>query len=233
MSTARTEKKPRTPEQEKRHTWYMKNREKNIERARQWALAHPKEKAASSKKSTYKWRANNPEIAREQSLASQRKRRKEQPKHVREVRQVWEEANPDKHYSYTKKWRAKNPELLLAQARRHRALKHGAQGSYTLHELEQLYKYQYGHCFYCRDELRPGYHADHMTPLCRGGSNDISNICLSCPTCNLSKNALTHEEFLQRRSRFSEVVELSPTPKKFIRRAYPCAPLRSQLSAQR
>jgi 5-methylcytosine-specific restriction endonuclease McrA len=46
--------------------------------------------------------------------------------------------------------------------------------------------------------LAKGYHVDHRVPLSRGDSNDISNIVLACPHCNLSKGAKLPEDFAGR-----------------------------------
>jgi 5-methylcytosine-specific restriction endonuclease McrA len=40
--------------------------------------------------------------------------------------------------------------------------------------------------------LTPGYrycHIDHVIPMSRGGSDDLSNLVLSCSTCNEAKGA--------------------------------------------
>jgi 5-methylcytosine-specific restriction endonuclease McrA len=55
-------------------------------------------------------------------------------------------------------------------------------------------KYQ-GKCAYCGKECVDVYHIDHKLPLSRGGGNNFDNLALSCPHCNLSKNAKTDIEF--------------------------------------
>ncbi len=50
-------------------------------------------------------------------------------------------------------------------------------------------------CDYCGKECGDRYQFDHRVPVCRGGSNDMDNLALSCPPCNSRKGALTDEEF--------------------------------------
>lgn len=51
-------------------------------------------------------------------------------------------------------------------------------------------------CVYCGQ--RGGYlECDHVIPISRGGSNDISNLVTACFTCNRSKRNKTPEEWLQ------------------------------------
>lgn len=63
------------------------------------------------------------------------------------------------------------------------------------YEIGAMLCAQDARCNYC-DELLAAYHIDHKTPLSRGGTNDMENLQLLCPTCNMSKGAKTHEEFL-------------------------------------
>jgi hypothetical protein len=51
-------------------------------------------------------------------------------------------------------------------------------------------------CMYCK-ELLAAFHIDHKMPLSRGGTNDMENLQLLCPTCNMSKGAKTHDEYLK------------------------------------
>mgnify|MGYP000652336118 CR=1 FL=1 len=73
-------------------------------------------------------------------------------------------------------------------------------GIFPRHQLPIWARYliihrDYGNCQYCGTPVATPakpiqeYHFDHIIPLAQGGTNDISNFLLSCPSCNLSKNA--------------------------------------------
>ncbi len=45
-------------------------------------------------------------------------------------------------------------------------------------------------CYWCRFYVSPkGAHLDHIVPISKGGLHAIENVCVSCATCNLVKNA--------------------------------------------
>ncbi len=52
-------------------------------------------------------------------------------------------------------------------------------------------------CYYCQKSIisLDDHSFDHKTPICRGGSNEWSNIESTCKDCNLKKGDLTEEEF--------------------------------------
>lgn len=51
-------------------------------------------------------------------------------------------------------------------------------------------------CYWCCALLtNKPYHIDHLIPRAKGGSNDISNLRLSCVSCNLSKSAALPMDF--------------------------------------
>ncbi len=59
----------------------------------------------------------------------------------------------------------------------------------------ELYKNSEGKCAYCGDSIGPDFHADHIIPKSRGGSDHISNRAAACIPCNRAKHAKTAEEF--------------------------------------
>lgn len=51
-------------------------------------------------------------------------------------------------------------------------------------------------CHYCENPLTlKTTTKDHLTPLCRGGSNLIDNIVPCCLACNQAKGTMTEEEY--------------------------------------
>lgn len=97
------------------------------------------------------------------------------------------EANPDKKSRYRRinrdKWLPKA--VRWSQARR--ARERGAIGSYTDAEWSALRRKFRDICPRCGKLCTPS--VDHIVPLSRGGSNDISNIQPLCLSCNCKKHA--------------------------------------------
>jgi len=54
-----------------------------------------------------------------------------------------------------------------------------------------IYARDGGMCMKCGEKVdRKNFHVDHIVPISAGGSEwDLSNLELSCPTCNLKKGA--------------------------------------------
>src|SRR5690606_31343562 len=52
-------------------------------------------------------------------------------------------------------------------------------------------------CRYCGSTDGP-FHIDHLVPVSRGGSDEPSNLTVSCRSCNLSKCSLTASEFMEK-----------------------------------
>lgn len=53
-------------------------------------------------------------------------------------------------------------------------------------------------CRYCQQPTSlafPVPHIDHVIPKARGGGNELANLAISCPPCNLSKGAKLVEDW--------------------------------------
>jgi 5-methylcytosine-specific restriction endonuclease McrA len=117
--------------------------------------------------------------------------------------------NHKKYYAVNKEhivgkvaeWNAANPDGPRTRGRNYRAKLYAAEGSHTREEIQALYASQKGKCAYCHISLKNGYHADHIQPLSKGGSNWISNITLACGPCNNRKRATDPIVFARRLGR--------------------------------
>lgn len=90
-----------------------------------------------------------------------------------------------------------NKDRYTAYWRRRMEREANAPGKFTDDDLQRIYRDQDGRCVYCGADLSDGYQTDHIVPLIRGGSNDPSNIQLTCARCNRTKGAKTHDEYLK------------------------------------
>ena len=92
------------------------------------------------------------------------------------------------------KWKAANPEKSSIRAKMQNARRKSflmkATGSFTTEQILKLCTYQRNKCYWCGEKMEK-YTIDHYHPISKGGSNDISNIVLSCRKCNCSKNNMS------------------------------------------
>lgn len=119
------------------------------------------------------------------------------PEGVRQKRREWYLRNRDAAKKQANVWRKNNPEKRLAAHHKRRALKRGSGGSHTAADVAAIRKAQKDSCAYCRVKLRGGGHIDHIVALSKGGSNDKTNIQITCGACNLRKHTRDPIEFAQ------------------------------------
>lgn len=95
----------------------------------------------------------------------------------------------------TRKWQALNPERVRVYANKQRVMRLQAEGFHTAQDIKNLLAAQRNRCLWCKKDTKSRYHVDHIIPLSRGGSDWPSNLCISCPECNMSKGAKMPSEF--------------------------------------
>lgn len=99
----------------------------------------------------------------------------------------WRLANKEKRFTYSRSYYAANKDKAYENWRTRRARKLSAEGSFSRSDIRRLHVLQRGKCANCTKPIPLGYHADHITPLSKGGSNWPANIQLLCPLCNSKK----------------------------------------------
>ena len=92
-------------------------------------------------------------------------------------------------------------ELRMMSRHRHSQVKRNG-GSFTKNDVADLFKVQEGLCYFCGEQISIGkgnnrLHADHYAPIAYGGKNDVFNIVLTCPSCNITKGAMHGDHFEQ------------------------------------
>lgn len=116
------------------------------------------------------------------------------------------------HIQYTRKYREMHPEKIKAYRKterykflnqiyqNNRRAKKQAVPIGLKSEIREFYAsvraQLFVNCFYCGTLINGrAAHVEHMMPLCKGGSHDVSNFCIACRDCNLSKGKKTIEEW--------------------------------------
>ena len=136
------------------------------------------------------WRERNRDKLRKYS----KKWREENREKICGYSQKYHEKNRDKERETNRKWREENREKIHEYASKRRARERTAKGTHTASDIRLIYERQGRRCWWCQCKLGREYHVDHRIPLTKGGSNDPSNLVISCSACNLSKGAkLPHE----------------------------------------
>jgi 5-methylcytosine-specific restriction endonuclease McrA len=121
------------------------------------------------------------------ALNKQRKRiydieyRKLNSEKLAEKERKWKLANPDKVKLIKKIYKYKR-----------RSLEKVGDATSLIHSWLVLQKKI---CYWCNKNCDSDYHIDHYVPLAKGGSHKIDNLVISCPTCNLTKNAKDPYEY--------------------------------------
>lgn len=164
-------------------------------RARNYRLSHCEQYAQYEKA-----RANLP-----RRIEARRKYQEEHKEQISEYKKSWAainsqrvaslkrgyyERNREKVISRSKKWAEDHAENVKAakanNRRKRRAAKNAGKGHFTVEEFDALCS-AYGYACLCCGVTDRILEADHVVPLTKGGSDDISNIQPLCGECNRRK----------------------------------------------
>ena len=78
--------------------------------------------------------------------------------------------------------------------------------SFTVYEATEIFKACEGECFYCSKKLtfihrkkgyRGAWHTDHLVPVSKGGTTEITNGVAACIHCNLKKSSFSQFQFIK------------------------------------
>lgn len=76
-------------------------------------------------------------------------------------------------------------------------------------------------CVYCgHRRIASSLDIDHIVPVVRGGSNDVSNLQVICRQCNQRKGMQTDEEFRARYSRLVPQRRMTPPRRRISQREF-------------
>jgi 5-methylcytosine-specific restriction endonuclease McrA len=85
-------------------------------------------------------------------------------------------------------------------------------GTYTQNQIDSLFCIQEQCCYYCASSLvdcesKRKYHIEHYVALAYGGRNEICNLVLACPTCNLKKGIEDGDDFTRRMNKNLDTIQ--------------------------
>lgn len=112
------------------------------------------------------------------------------------TRKNYAQKNKDSILERVKKWNKENPESARSRVRNRRARLKNIDGMHTKQDIVMIGSEQAWMCAACDSNISGGYHADHVVPISRGGTNWPENIQLLCGPCNIKKSTKGLVEFL-------------------------------------
>lgn len=105
------------------------------------------------------------------------------------------ELNRDRDNARSREYAKKHKDRYRHYTDKYHVRKLNNGGSYSHEELDTLYKQQKGCCWWCGVFVGLTFDIDHRVPVSKGGSTNISNIVISCRSCNDSKKDKMPHEF--------------------------------------
>lgn len=143
---------------------------------------------------------------RDHIVATVRAYRSRRRDYYRQMNRQWRAKNRIRRRAINNAWAARNRHKTRASSARAKFLRRSviecsAFTDKNVTSLISKWKSEpYFYCHYCANPFPTDQlHVDHKIPISRGGMHECSNLCRSCPKCNLGKQKKTPSEFFQYR----------------------------------
>ncbi len=184
---------------------YWRNPEKRREESRIYRQIYPDQ----CKNAMKSWRERNAEQERiyrkhyyvnhkDERAATFRNWSQRNREYRNEYAKNWNRNNPEKFKERTRRRYLKYRDLILIRSRQAEVRRRNCEGEHTVSEWIDRVEVFGWVCFYCNKPLTPTtLGKDHMTPLCRGGTDYADNLVPCCYSCNSRKRHRTAEEFFE------------------------------------
>lgn len=108
-------------------------------------------------------------------------------------RRAWGQKNKEKVAADNRVWIATHPEIARRHTHKRRAQKRNARigDPKLISKWEKSWRSKKSvRCYWCSKRVSPKKcHADHVVALANRGEHSVENLCISCASCNLSKNS--------------------------------------------
>lgn len=166
-----------------------KYRLKNIEKL----TAYQVEYRIANRDNILKYRHKN----RENKIKYQRQYYQENKANLLEYQHIYHQVNKQAVSNRIKKYQKTPKGIAVVKNSKYRRRNKTKQGDVTNDQLLQLQQ-NAKVCYWCNKPLKNKViHIDHYVPLARGGEHTLSNLVVSCQSCNNKKHAKDPIDFAQ------------------------------------
>lgn len=187
---------------------YQADKERFRRRQREYRLANPDIHSAIEKRSKIKNREAilagkkryYEQVKNDPAWQEAQKQYREETKDIKKkYDREYQVNNRDALSVKKKKWANENKELRNEISRSYKARRRmwESADSDSTTKINNWARKAEKVCKWCGVNCQESFHLDHIIPLSKGGSHTIKNLCISCPTCNVRKNAMMPEEFVE------------------------------------
>ena len=157
--------------------WRRENPERDMEIFRKWFAKDPIHAKEVRRRAKKKWEAEHPIEAKESKRRSDKKRYDNRS----------QEAKARDNVNH-RQWARNHPEAIKAKKAKRRVAGDIADVDLKLTKILNIQKHVQLKCEYCkRPIVGNNWHPDHIVAVTKNGKSELTNLCIACPRCNLSK----------------------------------------------